>query len=222
MTPDLAHGRTLVTALRDAAEAVFLRDGYAAATMDAVARRAGMSETALHRIFPSKAALLMAVLDDYAAPMHIDLAIEAEPDAAKALAAILLAAARPLLTPRANGICRLLLVEMPRSPELAGAMHRALLGRGSSALERRIEAEMAQGRLRGSDPMAAAGMLFSMVVTSVSIGTLLGLRDLPDDAEVARHVRVAVEIFLHGTARQGECPHPGPVPLSGAGFALRA
>lgn len=192
--------------LRDAAEAVFLRDGYAAATMDEVARRAGMSKRTLYQVFPSKAALFVAVLEDYAAPMHIDVAFEEEPDVAKALTAILLAVARQLLTPRANGIFRLILAEMPRSPDLAGAFHRAKLGRGASSLERRIEAEMAKGRLRGSDPKAAADMLFSMVVTCLAIEVMLGLRDTPDDAEIAGRVRGAVEIFLHGAAAGGASP----------------
>lgn len=189
--------------LRDAAEAVFLRDGYAAATMDEVARRAGMSKRTLYQVFPSKAALFVAVLDDHVAPLHIDVAVEAEPDVAKALTAMLLMAARQLLTPRANGIFRLILAEMPRSPDLAGAFHRAKLGRGASSLERRIEAEMAKGRLRGSDPKAAADMLFSMVVTSLAIEMMLGLRETPDDAEITRRVRTAVDIFLHGAAAEG-------------------
>nr|WP_281417238.1 TetR/AcrR family transcriptional regulator [Plastoroseomonas hellenica] len=189
--------------MRDAAEAVFLRDGYAAATMDEVARRAGMSKRTLYQVFPSKAALFVAVLEDYAAPMHIDVAIEAEPDVGKALTALLLAVARQLLTPRANGIFRLILAEMPRSPDLAGAFHRAKLGRGASSLERRIEAEMTKGRLRGTDPKVAADMLFSMVVTSLAIEVMLGLRDTPDDAEITGRVREAVEIFLRGAAAGG-------------------
>lgn len=191
--------------LRDAAEAVFLRDGYAAATMDEVARRAGMSKRTLYQVFSSKAALFEAVLEDYRAPMHIDVAVEAEPDVAAALTAILMAAARQLLTPRAIGIFRLILAEMPRSPELAGAFHRAKLGRGATPLERRIEAEMEKGRLRGSDPRVAADMLFSMVILSLSVEVMLGLRELPDDAEIARRVRTAVEMFLRG-AMAGNAP----------------
>lgn len=185
-------------ALRDAAVTMFLRNGYAATTMDVIASRAGVSREALHRVFPSKAALFMAVLDHHLAPTHVDAAIEAEPDAAKALTAILLVIARPLLTAGANNILRLLLSELPLCPDLARAFHCWKLGQGASFLKRRIEAEMARGRLRGSDPMLAADMLLSMVAASISVETMLGLRDVPDDAEIARSVQAAVELFLHG------------------------
>lgn len=186
--------------VRDTAEAVFLRDGYAAATMDEVARRAGMSKRTLYQLFPSKAALFEAVMEDYLAPFHIDIAIEAEPDIAKALTAILDVAGRHLLAPRRSGIFRLIVAEVHRYPELADAFHRAGPGRGASSLERRIAAEMEKGTLRASDPEAAASMLFAMAIGSVHIKMLLGLCAPPDDAAITGRIRDAVTIFLSGAA----------------------
>ena len=55
--------------LREAAGEVFLRDGYAAAHMDEVARGAGMSKRTLYQHYASKAALFEVVMEDWLAPM---------------------------------------------------------------------------------------------------------------------------------------------------------
>ena len=48
--------------IREAASAAFVEDGYAATTMRAIARRAGVGERTLYDAFPSKAALFSHVL----------------------------------------------------------------------------------------------------------------------------------------------------------------
>jgi AcrR family transcriptional regulator len=186
-------------ALLDAAESVFLRKGYAAAHMDDVAQAAGMSKRTLYQSFPSKAALFEAVIEAFVAPFRFDLDVENEPDIARALSAILEAAARHLLAPRQSGIFRLIVAEVNRSPELAEAFHRAGPGRGASSLERRIAEEMERGRLRPSDPEDAASMLYGMAIGSIHSKMLLALRGPPDEAEIAQRVREAVAIFLRGT-----------------------
>ena len=50
-------------AIRDAAEALFLRDGYTPTTMKAIAERAGVSEKTVYLAYATKANLLRAVID---------------------------------------------------------------------------------------------------------------------------------------------------------------
>lgn len=188
--------------VRKAAETVFLRLGYIAASMDDIARAAGMSKRTLYQLFPSKAALLDAVIEAHLAPLHISSEIEDEPDLETALTGMLEAVARHLLSPTQAGIFRLIATEASRSPELVTAFHRAGPARGASALERRLAREAAQGRLRVSSPGAAVGLLFAMAFGTTQIGVLLGRNDLPDTAEIARHVRETVGIFLHGALVQ--------------------
>ncbi len=61
----LRHAQAQETRRRvvDAARALFLEEGYAAATIAAVARRAGVSDGTVYSTFGSKAELLKAVLD---------------------------------------------------------------------------------------------------------------------------------------------------------------
>ncbi|MEO3470550.1 TetR/AcrR family transcriptional regulator [Roseomonas sp. CAU 1739] len=189
--------------LREAAAVVFLRDGYAAANMDTVARGAAMSKRTLYQHYPSKAALFEAVMEDCLAPFGMDMALERDPDLATALRGMLEALIRHLFEPRQVAIFRLVIAEVNRSPELADAFHRAGPGRGANSLERRLASEIEQGRLRLTDAREAARMLFGMAVGATHTFLLLGLQGPPADAEVARLVANAVATFLHGTqARQ--------------------
>jgi AcrR family transcriptional regulator len=55
-----------VTAFLEAAEALFAELGFEAATMTAIAERAGSSIGALYSYFPDKKAIALALLDNYA------------------------------------------------------------------------------------------------------------------------------------------------------------
>ena len=54
-----------VAAIMEAARAVFCEHGYANASTDEIARRAGVVEGALYRYFPSKRDLLIKVVEDF-------------------------------------------------------------------------------------------------------------------------------------------------------------
>ena len=199
--PEQDRGRLL----GEAAEAVFIRDGYAAASMDEVARQAGMSKRTLYQVFPSKAALFEATIAAAVAPLHLDTELEREADLGIALSGILEASARHLLSLRQTAIFRLVIAEGQRSPELAEALHRVIIGRGASALQRRLATAMREGVVMLDDAEVAARFLFGMAVGPIQIKMLLGLRDAPDDQELARVVRLAVTVFLHGALK------PAPV-----------
>jgi AcrR family transcriptional regulator len=189
--------------LRDAAATIFLRDGYAAASMDDVAHAAGMSKRTLYKAFPSKAELFEATIRSVLAPLHIESEVEREPNVRTALTGILQATGQHLLAQRQTGIFRLVIAEVQRSPELAETWHRVLVSRGASSLQRRLTAEMAQGRLTLDDPVVAARMLYGMAFGTAQIRMLLGVAMAPDAAEMAAMVRSAVAVFLNGAQRPG-------------------
>ena len=68
-TPQRERGRARVAALLDAAGAEFAEKGFEAATMTAVAARAGASIGSLYQFFPTKDALAHALLETYVATL---------------------------------------------------------------------------------------------------------------------------------------------------------
>ena len=112
--------------LRESAADVFLRDGYAAARMDEVARGAGMSKRTLYQHYPSKAALFEAVMEDCLAPCVMDMAMEHHPDLSTALRGMLAPVISHLVEPRQVEVIRVVVAEVKRSPELADAFYRAV------------------------------------------------------------------------------------------------
>ena len=189
--------------LCEEAARIFLRDGYAAASMNAVARAAGMSKRTLYQVFPSKAALFEQTITAAIAPIALDTALAQESDLRRALTGILMTAAEHLLAARQIGIFRLVIAERHRSPELAEVTLRVLTSRGASALERRLTAETETGRLRLDRPETAARMLYGMVLGSAQIRLLLGVRGPLEAAELAELASSAVEIFLDGARTPG-------------------
>nr|WP_255528987.1 TetR/AcrR family transcriptional regulator C-terminal domain-containing protein [Roseomonas rosulenta] len=158
----------------------------------------------MYQVFPSKAALFEGTIAATLVPVALDTELEREPDLRRALTGILAAAARHLLAAQQIGIYRLVIGERHCSPELAEVTHRVLTSRGSSALERRLTAEAAAGRLRFSSPTVAARMLYGMVLGSAQIRLLLGVRDPLEPGEIASLAEEAVALFLDGAVvREG-------------------
>lgn len=187
--------------LCEAAEEVFVRDGYTAARMDEVAGGAGMSKRTLYQLFPSKAELFEATIAAALEPVHLDSDLDGEPDTRRALTRILERMGRHLLSQRQTAIFRLVIAEAHRSPELAEASHRAMLGRGSNVLERRIAGDVARGNLEVADAAAAARLLYGMALGSTQLQVLLGLRAPPEADEIAALVQCAVSVFMRAATR---------------------
>ncbi len=108
----------------DVAAVLFLRDGFAATSIEAIASGAGVSKRTLYARFPRKEAVFVAVvrrlIGDWL--QGFDAAIES----AASLETALLAAGRRMLdvalTPAALALHRLMVAEAGRFPELVAAL----------------------------------------------------------------------------------------------------
>jgi AcrR family transcriptional regulator len=194
--------------LLDVAHAVFVRDGYAASNMDDIARGAGMSKKTVYKLFASKAVLFEAVVVDRLTALHLDVD-DTSLSMEEALSRRLLSTAQLLLSPAQIGLCRLVVAEGPRYPELAEAFHRAGPDRGTSSLERWIGAQAKAGRLQIEDVHHTARMLMGMTLGATHIKLLLGIEQAPTERELDASIRSAVRTFLHGAATR---PASGTAP----------
>lgn len=141
----------------EAALAEFTERGFDAARMEDVARRAGLSKAGVYLYFPSKTAVLEALIEAKVAP----LARMAETIAATGIKAPLATlrqfaglAARLMGDPKVFAVPRLVLGIAARFPEIADYYREHTVERARAALERLVEAAIEQGAIRRVDPRA--------------------------------------------------------------------
>lgn len=180
----------------DAATALFLRDGYGATSLEAIAAAAGVSKRTLYARFAGKAALLQVVVarlvTRWLPPFDAGL------EQANGLEATLLAAARVILAtalaPEALALHRLIIAEIGRFPELARVLHDAGAGIGHERLTR----VLAQA---GIAAPAWAAEQFMTLVLAVPQRRALGLGPALDAAGQAAWAAGAVTLFLRGAGK---------------------
>jgi AcrR family transcriptional regulator len=188
------------SAVLDAAACVMLTQGYAAATMSAIALAARMSKKTLYQVFPSKLALLDALLEDriFQLPIPPDLGGE---DQAERLTRLILAIADILLRPDRTALIRLIITDSQASPELATAFERLKMGSKLNTLEVWIGQEIAAGVLPPGDARELARMLFGITICEPLLNALIRAPHNAEGPPIEHRVRTAVGIFLRGLGR---------------------
>jgi AcrR family transcriptional regulator len=143
----------------DAALAEFTERGFEAARVEDIAKRAGISKGGVYLYFPSKTALLEALIEAKVSPLARlaqTIAATGADDPMAALRMIATAAAHRLGDAKVFAVPRLVISVSGRFPEIAEyyRVHVVELARG--ALEHLIDAAIAKGALRRVDTQAAA------------------------------------------------------------------
>jgi len=181
--------------LIDAAEAVFLDKGFHAATMDDIARQAGMSKKTLYQIFPAKAALFEALLLSRIVGFTMALEEDDRPPRA-VLTDLLERVVAQALTERQVAILRLMITESPRSPEIAEALDRLQREHGKGVLEKWLVARVADGTFEIANVRETATMLFWTAAGDFLMQRLLS-KPVPVTPDVIAHrVAQTVEAFF--------------------------
>lgn len=143
----------------DAALAEFTERGFDAARMEDVAARAGLSKAGVYLYFPSKTALLKALIEARISPLAKlaqSIAATGAEDPIAALRTIAAAATQRLGDARTFAVPRLVISISGRFPEIADFYRGHVVEVARGALEQLIEAGMAKGALRRVDAGAAA------------------------------------------------------------------
>jgi AcrR family transcriptional regulator len=194
----------LGTRLLDAAQQVFVEQGYARSSMDAIARAAGASRKTIYARYANKAEVLTAVvnrlLESAMAPHQEQ--VRATPMRGEPRV-LLLQIARELASlseaPHVAGINRLVFAEALQAPDLA-RLFLDLHARAADEVRENLEALRNEGSLpRLHDSRLAAIIFIEMVASMPRLRALLGAplgRKATNDLTSA-----AVEIFLHGCGK---------------------
>jgi AcrR family transcriptional regulator len=180
-----------------AARLIFMRNGYAAASMDAVASEALVSKATLYVYFKNKQELFAAVILEERvryAPSFLAGEQGREPMPAKLLR-FARALVSFLLSAEIVASCRLVIAEAERVPGLGQAFY----GNGPARLLQRLEQFMARamaaGQLRRADARIAAEQFIDLVRGDLQLRALLGLSEGLEARARDQVIRRGVESF---------------------------
>lgn len=163
---------TKTEAILDAALALFSEKG-ALASMDAIARKAGVSRQTLYNRFPSKVEIGRALAARRSEAISTPLRSGGDPETVlTAMAAGLL---EKLCGKQAAASMRGVALMSPSDPELAQAIYHAGPAEGLRRLSAWLAEQDRLGRLRVPDPDAAAEMFSGMVLGHGHLRGVLGV-----------------------------------------------
>jgi len=191
-----------------AASSVFREQGYGSASMDAIARRAGVSKATLYAHFAGKDALFAAIVG---AECRSHSQTLAAPDVDRlevrqALGAIGRNFLELVLSAKARAIYRIVMAEAPRFPELGRAFYASGPAVVLARLADYLAAAHARGALSVEDPGLAAEQFMGMLMGPLHMRHLLDLTAEFGDRDPAQVVEAAVTTFLAAYAPQAEAP----------------
>ncbi len=142
----------------DAALEEFTERGFEAARVEDIAKRAGLSKAGVYLYFPSKMALLEALVESRVSPLAAQaqtLAQAGRDDPLAALRLIARVAAHRMADPNVVAVPRLVIGVSGRFPEIADYYRTHVVEKARGALEALVKAGVAAGQLRDVDVNAA-------------------------------------------------------------------
>jgi len=196
--PSRAASAELADAIVSAATILFLRDGFVATSMEAVATAAGVSKRTLYSRFADKPVLFRAAVTRLIARWlpSFDEAIE---QTAPLEQALLLAARHMLaaaLAPEALALYRLLVAEAERIPDLPALLHQVGAGTAIVRIAERLRREGVP------DPWWAAAQFQRLVLTGPQHHAM-GLAPPLGPEALEAWAAQCVALFLRGVKGQG-------------------
>jgi AcrR family transcriptional regulator len=183
-----------------AARQEFADKGFAATSIETVARHAGVSTKTLYRLIPNKATLFEDMVSDRLNRALADVNLHAADvtDIEQALRAALMACASLALDKEVVALQRMALQETGKFPGLAEAFYNNGIRRTAAELSGWLSTQQKRGLIALDDADEAAGMLLGMVADAPRRAALFGGVPLPSPAQIEARVRNCVALFLRG------------------------
>ncbi len=198
--PSLEQAERIRETILAVATDLFLRQGYGATSIEAIAERARISKRTFYHRFPDKSALFGAVvhriIEGLRPPPDIPLFAGETIDAVlRRLARLMLHAA---LTPAALALNRLIVAEAQRFPDLAAALdHEGATAEVLKGIADLLDRETAAGRLSVTNTAFAAAQYMQLVI-AIPQKRAIGVGPPMSEAEREAWADDAVTLFLNG------------------------
>lgn len=190
-------------AFLDAARDVFLEQGYEAANMSEIVKRAGGSLATLYAQFGDKEGIFLAVLErrmkDVTDALEVEL--QAHTPVEEGLRRIGEQFAGKLVQPQSLELYRLIVGLAKKFPDLAQTFLQLGPNKVRIALAAYLQDRAEAGEIPQSADFEQLGSLFlDMVRSPLQSRALLDQSVRPSDADVRASVERAVSVFLYGLA----------------------
>lgn len=192
-------------AILDGARASFFERGFAAATIEEVAARAGVSKVTVYKRFEDKEALFEAVVRREMTRMEE--AFETWPyvdgslaERLNAFGSILL---RFLYSTEQVALDRMLAHDLKHSPEMARRFFKAGPGACRTRLAKMIAEAAAQGEIAIDDPLLAASDVFALWSGFIPKEVAFAMTPPVDGALIDERVRRGTRLFLKAVRPEG-------------------
>jgi AcrR family transcriptional regulator len=188
------------TIIYDAARHEFAENGYAATSMETVARRAGVSTKTVYRLIATKAALfegtVTARIDSFVSVVNLHSCEHR--DIEQALQTALMVCADLVLNDEVVALYRMILVESDKFPEIGETFYQKAMRRTIAGLAEWLRTRCARGLIALDNVEEAAGMLLGMMVLEPQRATLFGHQPLPGRAALEARAQACAKLFLQG------------------------
>lgn len=186
-------------AIMVAATRLFLKNGFSSTSMDDVARAAKVTKQTVYAHFKNKDRLFGEIISAECLRHSPNEAMMT--DAALPIEQLLVRIGKGFLEmisdPKGLAIHRLVMSEAERKPSLAKLFYETGPKRMNDLLTDYLARQNARGVLHINNPASAASYFYSLLKGRYHLRMALKIKPLPSKAELARHVRETVEVFMH-------------------------
>lgn len=202
-TPVYRKGRKVDQVLSGARE-VFLRDGFEGASVDDIAKAAGVSKATLYSYFSDKRQLFKEVVQAECQRMSTEIVSQLDDSMPirEALSRASYGLAKFLVSDFAQKVFRICVAESDRFPELGQAYYEAGPGNGHQQLVEHLEESVAKGELVIPDIEMAAYQFSELCKARNFNLACFGVRTEFTDAEIREVSDATVDMFLKTYAPQ--------------------
>lgn len=185
-------------AILEAAETLFLRNGYDGSSMDAIAAEAGVSKLTVYSHFTDKETLFAFAVKSKCEQQIPELLFELP--AGVPIETVLLNIARGfhglINSDESIELHRVLITHGAQNPKMAQTFYDAGPQRLIDGMEQLLKQATRDGQLHVSHPLMAADQFFCLVKGGCNFRLLIGCGAALPEAESEAHLRAAVELFV--------------------------
>lgn len=193
-----AKGSKKIRLIVDAARNVFCDKGYDTSTTDAIAQAAGVSKATMYVYFPSKEALLFAVVEDEMRSIAPEALWEPEQgslDVPKVLRRIAKMQIALFMHPHNVAIRHLIEMQAHRFPDIGRMLWEGGPGKARAEVAAFLRAATAEGQLDIDDADLAATQFLSLVRGDLPVQRVISRESLSRE-QLDKQMESAIEVFL--------------------------